>query len=173
MAVVLVTGMSGAGKSSVLVELARLGHAVVDTDDSGWIEPDASTGEPLWRVDRMTALLEEHAGGHLFVSGTVANQGAFRPGFDAVVLLSAPLDVLLERVSTRTTNPFGRTAAQRAAIARDVAEVEPLLRRGATVAVDSRAPLPDVVAAVLAAAGGEGDGHALRGHPGGPPVGTR
>ena len=36
--VVLVTGMSGTGKSTALVELARRGHRVVDTDYGGWTE---------------------------------------------------------------------------------------------------------------------------------------
>jgi dephospho-CoA kinase len=35
---VLLTGMSGAGKSSVVRELAALGYKAVDTDD-GWCEP--------------------------------------------------------------------------------------------------------------------------------------
>jgi len=34
---VLITGMSGTGKSSALAELARRGHSVVDTDEEGWI----------------------------------------------------------------------------------------------------------------------------------------
>ena len=33
----LVTGMSGTGKSTVLAELGRRGHRVVDTDAPGWI----------------------------------------------------------------------------------------------------------------------------------------
>jgi ATP-dependent phosphoenolpyruvate carboxykinase len=37
-AAVLVTGMSGTGKSSALAELARRGHRVVDTDYGGWTE---------------------------------------------------------------------------------------------------------------------------------------
>jgi shikimate kinase len=156
-ALVLVTGMSGAGKSTVLAELARLGHAAVDTDHGGYIEevrvPGRLDPEPLWREDRMAALLDGHRGGHLFIAGTVANQGRFHPRFDAVVLLTAPLEVLLDRLATRTTNDFGKTTAERATIARDVEAVEPLLRRGATVEVDTRRPLADVVDAVLAAAG--------------------
>ena len=35
---VLLTGMSGTGKSSVIGELAALGHTAIDTDD-GWCEP--------------------------------------------------------------------------------------------------------------------------------------
>jgi dephospho-CoA kinase len=149
-AVVLLTGMSGAGKSTVLGELARGGHAVVDTDVGGWT---VEGPERLWDVARLTALLDGHPGGHLFLAGTVANQGVLYPRFDAVVLLTAPVEVLLARVAVRTTNPYGRTAEQRARIVQDTAEVEPLLRRGATVVVDTKAPLADVVAAVLAAAG--------------------
>jgi NAD(P)-dependent dehydrogenase (short-subunit alcohol dehydrogenase family) len=67
MPVVLVTGMSGTGKSSALAELARRGHRVVDTDDGGWIVEAPSTdgrpSEPLWREDRIAALLAEHDDG--------------------------------------------------------------------------------------------------------------
>jgi len=144
---VLVTGMSGTGKSSVLAELARRGHRVVDTDYGDWIEevpsPDGSS-ERLWREEAIGALLDDHTAGALFVSGCVANQGALYPRFDAVVLLSAPADVILERVATRETNRFGRAEAEREAIVRDLAEVEPLLRAGATAEIDTRAPLGDV-----------------------------
>jgi len=149
-AVVLLTGMSGTGKSTVLAELGRRGHAAVDTDVGGWI---VEGPERQWHQGRLTGLLDAHTDGHLFLAGTVAGQGAWYVRFDAVVLLTAPLEVLLDRVATRTTNDFGRTAAERAAIVRDTVEVEPLLRRGATVVVDTRRPLPEVVAAVLQAAG--------------------
>ncbi|WP_369138261.1 AAA family ATPase [Modestobacter versicolor] len=149
MAVVLVTGMSGVGKSTVLGELARRGHAVVDTDGGGWIE---LVPEPLWREDRVTALLDGHTAGHLFLAGTVANQGRLYPRFDAVVLLSAPVEVLLERVAARTTNDFGKAADERRRIVADTEQVEPLLRARATVEVDTRRPLADVVDVVLRAA---------------------
>jgi hypothetical protein len=45
------------------------------------------------------------------VSGTVANQGSFYDRFEHVVLLSAPLATLLERVAERAGNPCGRSAA--------------------------------------------------------------
>jgi broad-specificity NMP kinase len=108
----LVTGMSGTGKSTVLAELARRGYRVVDTDDDGWSEdvplPDGSGVEHLWREDLMSALLAQDGDETLFVSGCTSNQSSFYDRFDAVMLLTAPTEVLLERLATRTTNPFGK-----------------------------------------------------------------
>jgi len=143
--VVFVTGMSGTGKSSALAELARRGHRVVDTDYGGWIEVEP---EPLWREDRIRKLLDDHGDDTLFISGCVANQGRFYDRFDAVVLLHAPADVILERVAVRSTNEFGKTEAERDRIASDLAAVEPILRRGATAEIDTRAPLAEVVDAL-------------------------
>jgi dephospho-CoA kinase len=148
-AIVLVTGMSGTGKSSALVELARRGHRVVDTDYGGWIEelpsPDGRESERLWREDRIDALLAHHDNDLLFVSGCVPNQGTFYPRFDAVVLLSAPTELILERVGVRDTNDYGKTDREADWILQDLASVEPLLRAGATAEIDTRAPLSEVV----------------------------
>jgi dephospho-CoA kinase len=151
MTVVFVTGMSGTGKSSALAELARRGHRVVDTDYGGWT--DETRPERLWREDRIAALLDQHDDGSLFISGCVPNQGRFYPRFDAVVLLSAPVDVILERVATRDTNDYGETDAERDLIAQDLAAVEPLLRSGATAEIDATAPLDEVVDALERIAG--------------------
>jgi adenylate kinase family enzyme len=152
---VLVTGMSGTGKSTVLAELARRGHRVVDTDHGGWSRavPLAGGGsEQLWNEDRIDALLAEHADGTLFVSGCVANQGTFYPRFDAVALLSVPEPVLLERVASRRTNDFGKTDAERDRILDDLRSVEPLLRTGASAELDTRRPVAEVADALEAIA---------------------
>jgi shikimate kinase len=154
---ILVTGMSGTGKSSVLAELARRGHRVVDTDEEGWSEevslPDESGREQLWVEDRMEALLAEKVEGLLFVAGCTSNQSKFSDRFDAVVLLTAPTDVLLERIATRSTNPFGKDPVERARILEDIATAEPQLRRIATVEISTDAPLQGVVDKVEALAG--------------------
>jgi len=125
--------MSGAGKSTVLGVLTGRGLTTVDTDYDGWVLPDGTWDEP-----RMDQLLADHR--DIVVSGAVSNQGRFYDRFEHVVLVSAPLEVLLDRVATRTTNPYGRDPEQRAEIARYVATIEPLLRRGATLELDGRRP---------------------------------
>jgi dephospho-CoA kinase len=160
--VVFVTGMSGTGKSTALAELARRGHRVIDTDHGGFAEyvpsDDGLGWEQLWREDRMTQLLDQHDEGLLFISGCVANQGRFYPRFDAVVLLRAAAEVLLERVASRETNDYGKTDAERAQILHDLATYEPMLRAGAMAEVDARGSVNDVVAAIerIAAEAGKG-----------------
>ena len=135
--------MSGVGKSTVLAELARRGYLAVDTDDDGWIE--VIDGEPLWREPLIEELLDRPRESPLFVQGTVANQGRFYGRFDAIVLLSAPIDVVLGRIECRTNNPFGKSAQERAQILDDIAAVEPLLRQAATHEVNTDRPLSEVV----------------------------
>jgi dephospho-CoA kinase len=137
--------MSGTGKSSALTELGRRGFRVVDTDAPGWTEWSDHAGGYVWREDRVAELLSREDGPPLYVSGTVSNQGAFYDRFDAVVLLSAPPEVLISRVEARTTNPYGKTLAQRELILRHLTEVEPLLRKTCTHEIDATQPLARVV----------------------------
>jgi hypothetical protein len=66
-----------------------------------------------------------------------------------VVLLSAPVDVLLRRIETRTTNAYGKAAKERALILSHIAEVEPLLRATCTHEIDAARPIGDVVAQLV------------------------
>jgi hypothetical protein len=142
--------MSGTGKSTALAELERRGFEVVDTDEGGWSEWSDTDGGYVWREDRLSELLTREEGPTLYVSGTVSNQGRFYPRFDAVVLLSAPADVLLRRIETRTTNDYGKSGEDRELILRHLAEVEPLLRATCTHEVDAAQPLDTVVERLVA-----------------------
>jgi len=140
--------MSGTGKSSALADLGRRGFRVVDTDEPGW-------GDGVrWDEARMDALLREDDERALFVSGTVENQSRFYDRFDAVVLLRAPADVLLERLASRTTNDYGRSDAERALVLEHLRTVEPLLRAGCTHELDATRPLAEVVAELSSLAAG-------------------
>lgn len=144
---VLLTGMSGTGKSSVVGELVARGYKAVDTDD-GWCEPQPD-GRQMWREDAIQALLATEDADVLFVAGCEENQGKFRAQFDHVILLSAPLETLLERLAARTNNPYGKSAEQLRRFLEDVETVEPLLRRVAGHEIRTTVPLNEVVTTVL------------------------
>jgi shikimate kinase len=151
---VLVTGMSGTGKSTALAELAQRGSRVVETDHAPWSEWSHAAGGYLWREELIEELLSQDDDVTLYVSGTVSNQGRFYPRFDAVVLLSAPLDVLLRRVEERATNGYGKSPEERAQIVRNVADVEPLLRATCTHEIDATQPVDAVVSQLVAIGSG-------------------
>src|SRR5688572_19805045 len=142
---ILVTGISGTGKSSALAELGRRGYRVVDTDDEGWREyrkypepiDELHRGEYLWVEDKMTGLLDSDDGRSLFVAGGAKNASKFYDRFDAVVLLSAPADVILDRIARRTSNDYGKSGLEQAEILADLAEIEPLRREESTHELDA------------------------------------
>lgn len=159
---ILVTGMAGTGKSTVVAELAARGYWAVDADGdeySEWVEvtDDSGTlGTPVeanrdwvWREDRVQALLANEDGEILFLSGCAANMGKFLPQFDHVVLLSAPAEVLVERLRMRTTNSYGKHPDEVARVLDLVEQVEPALRRVAGYEITTNAPLEDVVATLV------------------------
>lgn len=91
---VLLTGMSGTGKSTLIRELTARGYKAIDTDDDGWSHwVNMRTGRPasppapgehgwdeldwVWREDRIQSLLSIEDGDVLFLAGTAANQGKF------------------------------------------------------------------------------------------------
>ena len=152
MAIVFITGMSGTGKSTVLAEISRRGLQVVDTDDGDWTLDDVDDdGIPdrRWHRERMAELLRSRSDAHLFISGCVSNQGDFYGEFDAVVLLSCPESVMLQRLTERSTNPYGKSDAERQLILEHLATVEPLLRRRATLELDTQSSVEHVADVII------------------------
>jgi len=151
--------MSGTGKSTVIAELAARGYKAVDADSdeySEWVEVSGgsdeygSTVEPnrdwVWREDRIQELLFTQDANMLFVSGCAENMRKFLPQFDHVVLLSAPAEVIVERLATRTTNQYGKRPEEVARVLGLLETVGPLLRRVAGHEIDTSGCLDDVVA---------------------------
>jgi hypothetical protein len=66
------------------------------------------------------------------------------------VLLSAPADVILSRIATRTTNDFGKAQGERALILADLESTEPRLRATCTHEIEATRPVDDVVEALIA-----------------------
>jgi dephospho-CoA kinase len=151
---ILLTGMSGTGKSTALAELRRRGYETVDTDGAGWSEWSSAVDGYIWNEGRIEELLDRERSSTLYVSGTVSNQGRFYERFDAVVLLSAPADVFLERVDRRATNDYGKQPHERELILEHLATVEPRLRASCTHEIDAARPIEEVVNELLAIGAG-------------------
>lgn len=153
---ILITGLSGTGKSTLVVALAARGYKAVDADGDEYSHWVASTGDAygspveedrdwVWREDRVQELLASEDADALFLSGCAENMREFLPQFDHIVLLSAPADVIVARLGARTNNPYGKRPEEVARVLSQLETIEPLLRRVADVEIDTSAPLEHVV----------------------------
>jgi dephospho-CoA kinase len=156
---VLITGMSGTGKSAVIQELAARGYRAHDLDTPEWSEwidtdpADVLTPTPgkdwVWREDRVRALLSRPEDGTLFISGCAENMARLFPLIDAVILLSAPVATIMERLRTRSPGSYGSVAEERRRVGDLVSTIEPLLRKSADYEIDTRRPIQATVDEIL------------------------
>ena len=142
---VLLTGMSGTGKSTLVQELRTRGYEAYDADD-GFAEP-REDGRWGWRIELVSDLLDRSRTGLLFFAGCSEEQAELP--FDRRVLLTAPRPVLIERLRARTGNAYGKDQQELAQVLADLAEVEPLLRRSADLIITTTAPPSEVADELL------------------------
>jgi dephospho-CoA kinase len=154
---ILLTGMSGTGKSTAIAALAERGFKAVDLDTDEWSEylpvaaGDGVLGglDLVWREDRLRELLTTEDAEVLFVSGSAPNQPRFYPWFDYIVLLSAPAEIMAERLTTRTNNPYGQQSGEVDRALQLKQTIEPRLRSAAHLEIDTSAALDEVLARIL------------------------
>jgi broad-specificity NMP kinase len=124
---IFVTGISGAGKSTVREELSRRGFAAYDTDEdeiAHWTDKvtgkvtrlaDAIDRTPEflarhdWNADpeRVSRLAAESGANTVFLCGSVGNDDEVMPYFKNVFLLSIDEATMRRRLLERTTHDFG------------------------------------------------------------------
>jgi RNase adaptor protein for sRNA GlmZ degradation len=142
---VLVTGMSGTGKSTVLAALGERGWRHVDADEDGLVDehPDRTD----LRLPELEAILRQPRHDRpLVVAATGEGQELLYPLVDHVVVLTAPWPVLQERLLSRTHNTFGKDPGELERIRADLEDFGPLLLQGADLVVDtSKVRLEEVV----------------------------
>ncbi|WP_448952621.1 AAA family ATPase [Labrys neptuniae] len=156
---ILITGMSGTGKSSVIHELRARGHQAYDLDTpewSHWVAADPSDGltpgrdeDWVWQVDKVRALLSKPASATVFVSGCAENMSELYPLIDTIILLSAPVELVMARLTARSTSAYGHSEEERRKVAALLASVEPLLREAADIEIDTSGPFSATVDVIL------------------------
>lgn len=169
MGAVMITGMSGAGKSALARLLAARGARAVDADDdpllAWWVDEDgvavteAGTDAAWlarhrweWNPDRLDAVIAAAGAQTLFVCGSTANDMELWDRFARVYLLVVDEPTMLARLDDpRRDNDFGRSPDERALLREWLPGFHAAcLARGA-VPVDASLPLERVADAILAA----------------------
>ena len=164
MSAFLITGNPGSGKTSVAMELTRLGFNGVDADEiAGWetasgvpvSQPEQATDEWLlshrwvWRRMHLEEVIRAQmpAGQHIFLCGIAVNQRDMLDLFEVVFLLSLDHETQLERLGTATN------AHRNAALGAQILEGRPVFERemrsvGAVI-LDGRQPISVLVSRIL------------------------
>ncbi len=163
---IFVTGIAGTGKSTVAQELQSKGIEVIDVDHvenlCGWVnndtgkrafvaEPDnefMDTHEYKCDMKELLRLINE-VNETVVVFGCVGDNNYFLPHFNKTLLFQCSPKVLMERLSTRDTNPFGKNLGVQSRIMdwRIIFD-EQMLKNGA-ISIDAERPLDEVVEEVI------------------------
>ena len=171
MSAVLITGMSGAGKSTIAGVLARRGLASVDADDDPLlarsVDSDGNVVEDLsapdfawlsrhswaWDPARLDVLIRTAAPATLYVCGGADNQHEVADRFTQVFLLEIDEPTMLARLDARREyHDWGQIGDTREYLRRKLPALQDLLRASGAIPVDARQPPEQVVEAILSRA---------------------
>jgi broad-specificity NMP kinase len=126
---ILVTGVSGTGKSALCEELKKMGYQAYDLEmmEGYFAMHKKGTGEKIsyrfdnnnlkemekydWLCDipKLKELIEKNKDKTVFYCCTGSNINDLMPLFDKTILLTASEDVLRHRLTTRTSNDYGKS----------------------------------------------------------------
>jgi dephospho-CoA kinase len=166
---VWVTGSPGAGKSAVCDVLKGRGEPAVDADWEGynvWVDrvsgevadsppyptPQGWLDRYAWRINRarVEALAGQAEAGVAYLCGSVENEVEVWDLFDQVICLVIDDATLLHRLTTRTTNAFGKHPEELRAALEWNQTVEANYRRFGAAIIDASQPLEAVVSDIVA-----------------------
>lgn len=137
---VLLTGMSGVGKTTILDHLNQDGHLTIDLDYDGWIFFDGTMD-----VQRILDYINHNRNKSIFLAGTAINQKEIYPYLDFVITLTAPLEVMKERIQARENNSFGKSEEEWAKVVDDKIHFEARIIQSSDLTISTDKSIHDVM----------------------------
>lgn len=167
---ILITGVSGSGKSEISRQLKALGYETYDMDsiEDLCVMVDKKMGLPtpydngndlekiqkmywLYKKDRLADFIANQKNDTAFYSGFPNNLQEILPLFTKVILLTASPSNIRKRLVARTDNGFGKSVEVQDHILRGKEKLErELLEKGA-IAVSADESVPQMVEDVIKA----------------------
>lgn len=165
--VIVITGVSGTGKSAVLRKLQELEYAVIGIDEepglTSWIHKE--TGEIAPRGSELTesflrtydwgcdtnklADLIEKAPKPVFICGSADNIIEIIALADLTLLLVCSPEIFIGRINNRTEHDYGKDEESRKALLGYYEEYNQICLDAGVVEVDAGRPLDEVVETIL------------------------
>ena len=126
---ILITGVSGVGKTSISQRLNKMGYKAYDMDSEPELFSmiDKKTGLPVVNHDnsdikkvlnmdwicnkeKLVSIIKSESNQVVFYCGSGSNLDELLYLFDKIVLLTLSPEIIKERLTTRTEHDFGKTA---------------------------------------------------------------
>ncbi len=163
----MITGCSGAGKTTIAAVLARRGLAAIDADDDPLLarsvdaagnvveepeQPDfawLSRHSWAWNPARLDELIRAAAPATLYVCGGAANELELADRFTQMFLLEIDEPAMLARIDARQDNDWGRIGDTREYLRRFLPGYQARLRASGAIPIDARQPPGQVADAIL------------------------
>jgi hypothetical protein len=169
MSAVLITGCSGAGKSTIAPVLARRGLTCIDSDDDPFLARFVDAGDAVvveepaapdfawlarhswaWDPARLDELIRAAAPATLYICGGADNELEMADRFTRVFLLEIDEPTMLARLDARRDyHDWGRIGDTREYLRRKLPELQDRLRAFGAIPIDATQPLDQVADAIL------------------------
>lgn len=165
---ILITGISGSGKTEVSSVLREKGYSSYDIDDIPGLFTmfDKRTNQPLinqdnnsleqvknmsWvcNVERLQHLMSEEKNDIAFYCGNAENLSEIVPLFDKLILLKANDEAIRHRLSSRTSNDFGKTVEIQDWILNSKENWENNIKKMGAIVIDTNKDINQVVTEIL------------------------